>query len=215
MFLATILIPATLLAPNGLNPGSETKEPGRIEVRTPLWGGNFEAVTREISPGTVLVTLSGTMNDPAAAQGEWKASISLEFDVGDVRVVSSGRYRAAVSNGNLLFYTVDILTPDALEWTWSTEPSVGTLRVWHAEEGSDGLSDAVVAGLYRSLIGLDDFGEGARGSVSCTPTYNSCLQDAKSTCSPNKVGSFTYECKQDGSVVCRWECLEPVGGGND
>lgn len=43
-------------------------------------------------------------------------------------------------------------------------------------------------------------------AASCTPTYDTCLRNAQSTCGERSVASFEYECKKDGSVVCKFTC---------
>jgi hypothetical protein len=44
-------------------------------------------------------------------------------------------------------------------------------------------------------------------SDPCTPTYNTCLENAKQACGAGNIKRFRYSCKKEtGEVTCEWEC---------
>jgi len=176
-----------------------------IRIDTPTWSGEFDLHLVQLpQESAVMVKLTGTIDDVHLGQEyNQKASITFVYPVDHNKVIDIEAGRIVKNNKNTEIFKVEKLAPEAELWTSVKMPQLGTLQIWKTKVAS--ISDSVIVSLFDDLIVMDETSLNIQG-VQCDPTWQKCNDDAKASCSPNRVGGVSYTCTAE-SVSCSFTCL--------
>jgi len=184
----------------------ENLEITSLRVESPILRGRFDVSTTLTDDGTrVEVRLIGVIDEHVGFEHPVSAELTFVYPIGLNEVRKTGTGRLVTHDGATSLFKRERLAPGASEWTNLTHKELGTIQVWDPIDPDEQLSDSVVVALYHDLVaqGQD---QGIQGT-DCDPTFGECKDAAKSTCSPNRVGSLNYSCAE-GAVTCSFTCLQ-------